>query len=127
VTVYDKIKATAPDKLGMTIKAKLARCIGSSNSMSKEDLSRAIFDKFTPTTDRQIRDAIADLVTADEPIVTNTETGGYFYANTAGEIQENIADLQSRINNLQRRVDGLRRASVKRFPGTPITAQGRLC
>jgi hypothetical protein len=127
--IYDSIKARAPEDIHLNIKAILVFHVGADNAISKEDLSRRMFKKYTSSTDRQIRDAVAELVIYfDEPIVTNTVTGGFYYAGTPDEIDENIADNQARIDQLKLRVDGLRRARVKRFPDgyRAIVAQGRL-
>jgi hypothetical protein len=127
--IYESIKVRAPEDIHLNIKAILVFHVGADNAISKEDLSRRMFKKYTSSTDRQIRDAVAELVIYfDEPIVTNTVTGGFYYAGTPDEIDENIADNQARIDQLKLRVDGLRRARVKRFPDgyRAIVAQGRL-
>jgi hypothetical protein len=128
--VYESIKARAPEDIHLNIKAILVFHVGADNAISKEDLSRRMFKKYTSSTDRQIRDAVAELVIYfDEPIVTNTVTGGFYYAGTPDEIDQNIADLLSRSDQFKLRVEGLRRARVKRFPrgyGANVTAQGRL-
>lgn len=128
--IYDSIKSRTPEDIHLDIKSILVFHVGADNAISKEDLSRRMFKKYTTSTDRQIRDAVAELVIYfDEPIVTNTVTGGFYYAGTADEIDENIADNQARIDQLKLRIDGLRRARVKRFPrgyGANVTAKGRL-
>ena len=128
-TIYEDIKARTPENIHLDIKAILAFHVGAENAVSKEELSDKLFGTHSSTTDRQIRDAIAEMVTEDdEPIVTNTRRGGYYYAGTPEEIDQNIADLQDRINQLQKRIEGLRRARVKRFRAgyKAMTAQGRL-
>lgn len=127
--IYDSIKARTPEDIHLDIKSILVFHVGADNAISKEDLSRRMFKKYTSSTDRQIRDAVAELVIYyDEPIVTNTVTGGFYYAGTPDEIDQNIADNQARIDQLKLRVEGLRRARVKRFPNgyRAIAAQGRL-
>jgi hypothetical protein len=128
--VYESIKARAPEDIHLNIKSILVFHVGADNAISKEDLSRRMFKKYTSSTDRQIRDAVAELVIYfDEPIVTNTVTGGFYYAGTPDEIDQNIADLLSRSDQFKLRVEGLRRARVKRFPNgyvANVTAQGRL-
>jgi len=128
-TIYEDIKSRTPENIHLDIKAILVYHVGAENALSKEELSIKLFGVHTDTTDRQIRDAIAEMVTEyDEPIVTNTRRGGYYYAGTPEEIDQNIADLQDRINQLQKRIEGLRRARVKRFRAgyKAMTAQGRL-
>ena len=129
-TIYEDIKARTPENIHLDIKAILVYHVGAENALSKEELSVKLFGIHTVTTDRQIREAIAELVTDfDEPIVTNTGRGGYYYAGTPEEINENIADLQDRIIQLGKRVESLRRARNKVFHKNyqaSVTAQGRL-
>ena len=128
--IYESIKARAPEDIHLNIKAILVFHVGADNAISKEDLSRRMFKKYTSSTDRQIRDAVAELVVYfDEPIVTNTVTGGFYYAAAAEEIDANIADCLARAEQSKLRAEGLRRARVKRFPDgyrANVTAQGRL-
>lgn len=130
MTTYENIKASIPNNLHLNIKAVLVYHVGAENAVSKEELSDKLFGTHSSTTDRQIRDAIAEMVTEDdEPIVTNTGRGGYYYAGTPEEIDENIADLQDRIIQLGKRVESLRRARNKVFHKNyqaSVTAQGRL-
>jgi hypothetical protein len=127
--IYESIKVRAPEDIHLNIKAILVFHVGADNAITKQELSQKIFGKYTTSTDRQIRDAVAELVIFfDEPIVTNTITGGFYYAGTAEEIDENIADLDARSKQLDARREGLRRARVKRFPHgyRAVAAQGRL-
>lgn len=129
MTTYEHIKASVPNNLHLNIKAVLVYHVGAENAVSKEELSDKLFGVHSSTTDRQIRDAIAEMVIEDdEPIVTNTGRGGYYYAGTPEEIDANIADLQDRINQLERRIESLRRARYKLFhqSSANVTAQGRL-
>jgi len=77
VTTYENIKASIPNNLHLNIKAVLVYHVGAENAVSKEELSDKLFGTHSSTTDRQIRDAIAEMVTEDDdPIVTNTRRGG---------------------------------------------------
>ncbi len=102
-------KPNLPDDLQMQIKVKLAWAVGAEKAISKEDLSMAIFGKYTPTTDRQIREAISLLQNGQnkhgeeipvEIIVADLVNGGYFYAQTDTEFELYMADNQSRIDRL---------------------------
>lgn len=130
MTIYEDIKSRTPDNIHLNIKAILVYHVGAENALSKEELSVKLFGVHTATTDRQIRDAIAEMVTEDdEPIVTNTGRGGYYYAGTPEEIDQNIADLQDRIIQIGKRVESLKRARNKVFHKNyqaSVTAQGRL-
>lgn len=125
--VYEEIKARSPETIHLDIKSVLQWHVGIDQSISKEEISKKIFGKYTDSTDRQIRDAVAELVIYfDEHIVTNTVTGGYYYASTTDEIDENIADIQSRIDQLAARRDGLYRAKAKIFKRGQMQLQGSL-
>ena len=114
--IYEEIKARTPETIHLDIKNVLQWHIGADNSISKEEISKKIFGKYTDSTDRQIRDAVAELVIFfDEHIVTNTTTGGFYYASSTDEIDQNISDIQSRIDQLAARRDGLFRAKAKVF------------
>jgi len=125
--IYEEIKARTPETIHLDIKNVLQWHIGADNSISKEEISNKIFGKYTDSTDRQIRDAVAELVIYfDEHIVTNTTTGGYYYASNEDEINQNIADIQSRIDQLAARRDGLFRAKSKIFKSGQMRLQGSL-
>ncbi len=114
--IYESIKERTPETIHLDIKNILIWHVGADNAVTKEEISNQIFGKYTDTTDRQIRDAVAELVIFwDKHIVTNTNTGGYYYASSADEIDQNIADIQSRIDQLASRRDGLQRARARAF------------
>lgn len=109
--VYESIKEHAPDDLMLNIKAILMFHVGREYSITKEQISMKLFNKYTETTDRNIRDAVSDLVIwFNEHIVTNTVTGGFYYASTEDEINENIADCRAREKMNRLRAEGLERA-----------------
>ena len=121
--VYDNILKSVDQVMLENIRHILLRHIGES-TVSKEQIAFELFDQplgkdkiaLTPTRDRQIRDAVSDLITLNgEHIVTDTNAGGFHYAKTAAEIDKNIADLRSRIAAMQARIDGLNRARTRVF------------
>ena len=114
--IYESIKSRTPEDIHLNIKNILQRHIGADNFITKEEISNTLFGRYTDTYDRQIRDAVAELVIFfDEHIVTNTVTGGYYYAANADEIDCNIADLSKRKSELSDRIEGLKRARGRVF------------
>jgi hypothetical protein len=81
---------------------------GESNRISREVLVHNLFGMFTDSHDRQVRDAIASLVTNNHrPIVATSDGAGYFVARTLHEADHAIAELDSRIGALQARKRGI--------------------
>ena len=114
--IYEEIKARTPDDIHLNIKSILIHHVGVENAITKEDISKQLFGKYTDSHDRQIRDAVAELVIFwDEHIVSNTSGGGFYYARTTDELEQNIADIQSRIDQLAARRDALYRAESRVF------------
>jgi hypothetical protein len=81
------IRSQAPSDLAMIVKVHLAGHVGQDKRVSKAWLSDMIFGKYTTTTDRQIRDAVAELQETGELIVTDSDEGGYFYAASVDEVE----------------------------------------
>jgi len=130
--IYESIKARTPEDIHLNIKSILTYAIGEENTMTKEDIAHALYKTpcshrtdehgnqypvyLNSSRDRQIRDAVAELVIYfDQHIVTDTDNGGFHYAGSTEEIDANIADLQSRCDAIQLRIAGLNRARVKVF------------
>lgn len=90
---------------------------GESNRITKADIALQIFDesvcftddgKLNDTIDRNIRDAVAGLVTNKfYPIVSTSDGAGYFVAKDIAEAQHAIAELDSRIGALAARKKGI--------------------
>lgn len=133
--IYESIKEHAPANLPEMIKACLSAHY-SDETVSKEIIAREVFktiagykvDKdgyrapyyLNDTRDRQIRDAVADLVTLTaEPIVTDTVKGGFHMAKEPDEISRNIADCKAREEKIRLRRKGLELA-LQRFPAVQM-------
>lgn len=106
--IYEMICDEAPDDILLRVDEILNKCEGEKNAISKEQLSVAIFGKFTETTDRQNRDAIADLVTfLKRRYVSSSSKKGYFKATTIPEIEMGIKDMAKRLETGQARLNSL--------------------
>lgn len=76
--------------------------------ITKAEIAQAIYGEYTETIDRQIRDAVAYLVTREyRPIVATSDGAGYFVARNLEEAQHAIAEIDSRIGALVERKRGL--------------------
>lgn len=95
----DELRAQAPD-LARAVKGRLMGCLGRERRQTKEQLAVAILGRYTSSTDRQIRDAVAQLQEMGELIVADLEDGGYYYAASEEEAQRYLADIQSRVDKL---------------------------
>lgn len=128
--VYEELKSKVDEKFMLDVRSQITGHMGADNAITKEDISVNLFGKYNSSRDREIRDAVLLLVAVwDEHIVTNTTTGGFYYAANEDEIDQNIADMESRKNKLDARIEGLRRARVREFYKNyraDVSAQGRL-
>lgn len=124
--IYSEIKARRdkdkaeerpmPSKLAMNVKVRLQNHVGRANKILVPELSQQLWGKFDKTTQRQIRDAVSELVcNFDEAIVADYESneGGLFYAATEEEFEEAINNLRSRRDVLNQRIDSLYRKKTE--------------
>lgn len=125
-TVIEQMRASAPGNLALMVKTALQFHLGRGQRISKEALSLALLKKYTSTTDRQIRDAVAQLQEEGELIVTDSEDGGYFYAETPADVERYLADIQSRMQKLTMKRDAMLRAMWAKFRAVPHGAQMNL-
>ena len=70
-------------------------------------ISREHLSAYCRASDRQVRDAIAELRNQGYPIVSNSGAPGYYY--DPGKVDEIIADMESRIQKMARTVRAMRR------------------
>ncbi len=73
---------------------------GKQHEASKEVLGMEFLGRTDEYAERVIRDAVSALQLSGEPIVSNTDTGGYYYPETEEEFLEYMADNQKRIDAL---------------------------
>ena len=81
---------------------------GHANRVTREELTTMLFGKYNDNLDRQVRDAIAELVTREfRPIVATSDGAGYFVARTLNEASHTLAELDSRVAALNARKQGI--------------------
>jgi len=109
--VYADIKANSPDNLILAVDIYLSARPGI--FISKEEICNALYGNYTDSLDRNVRDAIADLVTyLARPYIATSHEEGYKNCLTVEELEPGIADLEKRINTSKARLDGLRSARM---------------
>ena len=112
---YQKIRAASPSVLPRLILIELSRHIGEDNRIPKNELIIKVMGKVTTTTDRQVRDAIADLQTQDYPILSDSGEGGYWIASNNREADSYLAELNSRIARISAKRAGIIRGLNRSF------------
>ena len=106
---YQKIIQGITDIDARRVARALTAHIGKENSIDKRTLVMFIYGKYTSTTERQVRDIVADLVTNYRyPVCTSSSTGGYWIAANKDEAIEAARDIESRITDLSDRAKALR-------------------
>lgn len=114
--VYADIKANAPEHLMLAVDIFLSNRPGI--LVTKEEISNALFGEYTDSLDRNIRDAVADLVTyLERPYVATSHDAGYLNCTTVDEIDEGIRDIEKRVKTTRLRIDGLHAARTRLLEG----------
>lgn len=130
--IYADIKEKAPGDILLKVDDYLSRSKG---WVSREKLCVDLFGKFTFSLDRNLRDAVADLVTyLHRPFIATSNSKGYKYAESDDEIDSGIADLEKRVSTTNQRIAGLREAKyilIEKVNSVPASQsfhglQGRL-
>lgn len=117
--IYEDIKRNAPNDILLVIDRYLE--IHRDEHVSKETLAKVVFKVpawfeeetnapiwLNASRDRNIRDAVADLVTyLHRPIVATSSEMGYRYVTDETEIDKGIADLAKRVKSTNDRISGL--------------------
>jgi len=84
------------------LSAKVLRCVqlydDPSIRVSKENIAHYCGLKYTPTTDRQIRDAVTELRKQGYAICSDSGRAGYYYSPQ--HVSHTIAELKSRAGEL---------------------------
>ena len=117
-TIYKQILATTPANLHQRLLVELSKHIGSENRITKRDLIYRLFGKITSTTDRQTRDAIADLQEVGFPILSGSSSGGYWMASSNREADPYLNEIDSRIVRLSAKRRGILKG-LSNFYGPP--------
>jgi hypothetical protein len=116
--IYQQILASIPSDLHLQLMTELSCHIGSENRVTKIILIKRLFGKVTSTTDRQTRDAIADLQEAGFPVLSDSSDGGYWLASTSREADAYLNEIDSRIKRLSAKRKGIIKG-LNRFCGPP--------
>lgn len=115
--VYEDIKKNSPDNLMLAVDMYLSARPGL--SISKEKICMDLYGEYTDSLDRNVRDAVADLVTyLERPYVATSHEEGYKNCLTVEEIDAGIADIEKRYNTTKKRIDGLHAARERLLDGT---------
>jgi hypothetical protein len=97
----DHILATMPDRLEKDVYCIVRFVIGKRNAVSKEFIALTLFQKYTPTTDRQIREAVETLHEVyGLPVCTNSGTKGYYMPKDREELNEYLSEVAARRDKL---------------------------
>ncbi len=109
--IYQDIKATAPEHLLLAVDIYLSERPGV--LISKEQICMDLYGKYTDSLDRNVRDAVADLVTyLIRPYSATSHEEGYKNCVTAEELDPGISDLEKRIDTSKMRLEGLKLAQM---------------
>lgn len=121
--IYADIKANSPENLLLAVDIFLSARPGV--SVSKEQICLSLYGKYTDSLDRNVRDAVADLVTyLERPYIATSHEEGYKNCLTVEELDPGISDLERRIDTSKLRLDGLRKARMRILDhGQPIPVQ----
>lgn len=112
--IYQDIKATAPEHLLLAVDIYLSERPGV--LISKEQICMDLYGKYTDSLDRNVRDAVADLVTfLERGYIATSHEKGYMNCVTVEQIDEGINDLNTRINTSKMRLDGLQKARIRKL------------
>lgn len=115
---YRQILASAPCGLHRRVLFELGAHVGFEQRVPRQALVRRLFGRVNSTTDRQARDAIADLQEAGCPILSDSGEGGYWLAATSREADPYLSEIESRIARLSAKRRGIV-SGLARFFGPP--------
>jgi hypothetical protein len=90
-----------PDGLEKDVYCIVRFIIGKKHAVSKEFIALTILQKYTPTTDRMIREAVETLHEVHGiPVCTNSGTKGYYMPANRDELNEYLSEVASRRDRL---------------------------
>jgi hypothetical protein len=114
--VYADIKANSPDNLLLAVDMYLSQRPGV--NVTKEQICMDLYGEYTDSLDRNVRDAVADLVTyLERPYITTSHEEGYKNCMDVIDLDPGIADLEKRINTSKLRLEGLKASRVRLLEG----------
>jgi len=88
------MKPNLPDNLKPQVLSCIKRHTSGNDRITKSGIARACGLRYTSTTDRQIRDAVAELRKEGEPLCSDSGKAGYYYS--LEDRYHTIAELRSR-------------------------------
>lgn len=98
---------------------------GKANAVEKKNIAEKVFGYYNSTSDRLTRDAVSTLQDQGELICTNSGAGGWYYAATASEVEEYLAEIDSRIVQMQQKKKAMWDAAYRKFRGKEIVRPGQ--
>ena len=112
---YQKLVEGMPPGIDKDVMQILSQHIGGQNRISRRMLVATIFPnpgKGWSTLDRKVRLAIEALQLAGYPVLSDSGQGGYYLADSRGEIETYIRELESRADKIKDKVRSLRNAEL---------------
>jgi hypothetical protein len=95
--VYDRILSSITDQTVMDVYTTIRDYVGESHRITKESVSLVLWGKYTPSTDRTIRECVETLHSVyGVPICTDSGKAGYYMAATREELAGWITEHRSR-------------------------------
>lgn len=82
--------------------------------LTKEQIALATYGYYTQTIDRNVRDAVTELVLNGHPLCADSSAPGYYIASTYAEAERCIAELRSRSQVYEAKIDGIKRGLLRR-------------
>jgi len=99
--VYDRILESITDDTVRDVYCQIRDSHGKDHAISKESVSLVIWQKYTPSTDRVIRECVEILhETYGVPICSNSGRAGYYMPANRAELDEYLAEMRSRRNKI---------------------------
>jgi len=98
-TFYDRILADITEQTVRDVYTTIRDYVGESHRITKESVSLVIWGKYTPSTDRTIRECVETLHSVyGVPICTDSGTAGYFMPENERELLKWAKEHNSRAN-----------------------------
>ena len=99
--VYDRILSEITDDTVKDVYCVIRDSHGKAHAISKEAISLVIWQKYTQTTDRTVRECVEILhETYGVPVCSNSGKAGYYMPANRAELDEYLAEMRSRRNKI---------------------------